>query len=318
MVLLEFYNLGCLSPNQYLIRNKTFSSLKGFWNYSVRCSGQLCPLGIFKWNSVLGKPERVPAYLSWATIKKGQSSALYSLPSSISSSFITKLSVTLQYLPEGDLVDGIVVCVLNRNHLKGFILPVFRVVLVIIWEFTMIEEPWVIPTLKKRMMVKKWWQKNTEAANQVNILFRIILPILRIYDRLENVTSKQLEILFTHREKSIMIAGITSHPANMLRFCLLLVREQLRLCAHSGITKKHAYWKFTEQPELEWHYWFTSQTPLKLSSMKGIPCPRDGRFQITSFLWHPDIWREDYHLAIPSTWNKNWFTKESQNFPGAE
>ena len=81
------------------------------------------------------------------------------------------------------------------------------------------------------------------------------LPFLRIYYRLENVASKHLEILFTHREKkSIMITGITSHPTNMLRFYLLLVREQLSLCAHSGITKKRTYWKFTEQPELERHY----------------------------------------------------------------
>jgi len=83
----------------------------------------------------------------------------------MSLTFITKLSVTLQCLPEGDLVDGIVVGVLNRNHFKGFIFPVFRVFLVIVWEFTMIEEPWVIPTLKKKVITKKWWQKNTEAAD---------------------------------------------------------------------------------------------------------------------------------------------------------
>lgn len=46
MSLLEIYHLECFGPNQYLIRNQTFSYLKGFYNYSVRHSTQLCLLGI--------------------------------------------------------------------------------------------------------------------------------------------------------------------------------------------------------------------------------------------------------------------------------
>lgn len=191
-------------------------------------------------------------------------------------------------LPEGDLVNGIVVGVLHRYHFKGFIFPLLRIFFIITWEFAMIEKPWVIPTLKKRRTIKKWWQKKTEAADQVNANFRIILPFLRIYDRLENVSSKHLEILFIHRQKSVTITGITSHSTTLLKFYLLLVREQLSLCAHSGTTKTGTYQQSTKQSELEWHYWFTSQKPLKLSRMKGIQCPRDGRFQ-RERVWHHAI-----------------------------
>lgn len=64
---------------------------------------------------------------------------------------------------------------------------------------------------------------------------------------LENATSKHLEILLIHRQKSVMITGITRHSTAMLKFYLLLVREQLSLCAHSGTTKKGTYWKSTKQ-----------------------------------------------------------------------
>lgn len=222
----------------------------------------------------------------------------------LSQSYLLHYSV----LPEGDSVNGILLSVLHRNHFKGFILPLLRVLSVIMWEFAVIEKPWVVPTLKKRRTIRKWWQKKTEATDHENANFRIILPFLRTCDMLESATSKHLETLFIHRQKSVMISGIKSHSTTMLKFYLLLVREHLSLCAHSGTTKKGTYWVFTKQSKSEWHYWYTSQKPVKLSRMKGIGCPRDDRFQ-----------RERMsHHATQSTWSKNWFTKESQNFPGAE
>lgn len=117
------------------------------------------------------------------------------------------------------------------------------------------------------MVTKENW-------NSWSCKFQNNSSFLKIYDRLESATSKHLEILFIHRQKSVTITGITRHSTTMLKFYLLL-----SLCAHSGTTKKGTYRKWTKQSASEWHYWFTSQKSLKLSRMKGIWCPKDDRFQ---------------------------------------